>query len=162
MDLECRIRELHAAHVSRKRAAQLVGVPYERFCLMIETMGLDWMPGIRGKEFKLDGIMDSMSGHAKRLGMSRGALRWRLGKNRVLEAPVRAPISQDEVNRFVELRRQGVRAFKAAALVGRPYNSLRLAAIRLCPDYGYGAQASASAERQDGAHPRGGELSNAA
>lgn len=162
MDLECRIRELHAAHVSRKRAAQLVGVPYGRFCLMIETMGLDWMPGLRGKEFKLDGIMDTMSGHAKRLGMSRGALRWRLGRNRAVEAPVRAPISQDEVTRFVDLRRQGVRAFKAAALIGRPYNSLRLAALRLCPDYEYGSLASACAGQQAGVRPMVGDLSNAA
>ncbi len=139
MDLETRIRELHAKGYSRTRAADLIGVPFGRFCLMIEAMGLEWaahsiQPKDRGKHF-IDGIWDTLKGHAKRMGLSRSGLRWRIQKKIKLDTKVTTPITPEDAHRFMELRRQQVPARKAAAIIGRPYNSLRLAAKRHCPEY---------------------------
>lgn len=135
MELEARIRELHASGISKTKAAEQLGIHkyhLEKFLILIE---LDWKPRVRGGSYVIDGVKDTLAGHAKRLGVTVATIRWRLQRNQPLDAPpVIDPVIEAEAKAFTELRQEGVPAMKAAQIVGRSYESLKNAAKRFCPD----------------------------
>ena len=76
MNLDDRIRALHATGISRTKAAELIGVTRVRLDLMIEALGIEWKKKVRGGKIVIDGITDTWTGHSKRTGISVGSLRW--------------------------------------------------------------------------------------
>lgn len=136
MDIESQIRTLHASGISRAKAALTIGIPRWRLDLFISAMNLDWKLRIRGGSCVIDGITDTLLGHSERLGVSVGKIRWRLQNDKPLEAPTTITlVTPEEAQQYTELRKQGVAAWEAAKVVGRPYNTLRLAAKKFCPEY---------------------------
>jgi lambda repressor-like predicted transcriptional regulator len=135
MGIEQQIRDLHAAGTSKIDTAKSIGVSLNRLEWMLSTMKFEWKRQSRGGSYVIDDIRDTLHGHAKRLGVSVATIRWRLKRNQDLVAPpVHNPITRAEAKLFVELREAGTQASAAAKQVGRPYNSLKEAAVRFFPD----------------------------
>ena len=139
MDIEARLRDLHAKKTSRYRAAELLGVNRYSLDAMIETLGLDWPPGL-SRLYTLDGIEATMKEHAARLGVKVNTLRWRLNNRR--KSPPQP--TEEDAKKFATLRAEGVPAWEAALKTGYTYDQLRPLAKKLCPGYG---QAVARAQR---------------
>jgi hypothetical protein len=134
MGIEQQILDLYAAGTSKVETAKIIGVPLTRFEWMLTTMGLQWKRQPRGGSYVIDNIRDTLHGHARRLGVSVATIRWRLKRNQELAAPpAYRPITRAEAKLFVELREAGTQASAAAKQIGRPYNSLKEAAIRFFP-----------------------------
>lgn len=131
MSLDDRIRELHASGVSRTRAAELIGVTRPRLDWMIEALGLHWPKKLREGQIIIDGIKDTWVGHSKRTGVSVSSLRWKYRKSKGMAV---APISDDELARFVEMRK-AMPAVAAAEILGRSYNQLHANAKERVPGY---------------------------
>lgn len=136
MNIKTQIMELHASGMSRTKAAKHIGVPKEKFDAMLDILKIEWKPRIRGGNIEINGVKDTLENHAKRQGISPHALRYRLAKDKPLNDPAPAKqVTQQEAERFYLLRKEGVPAWDAANQVGRPYQTLRIAAKRLFPDY---------------------------
>lgn len=139
MSLEKEIRDLHASGISRAQAAHKLGLTVDKFGAILQTGGwnLRWKRTPTGGKHTIDGVTDTLSGHAARYGITIGTLRGRLERKEDLKAPpsVAAMVTEEEARKFTELRREGVPAWAAAELVGRPYNTLKNAAKKFCPDY---------------------------
>lgn len=138
VNIEDEIRRLRESRLSRTAAARALNVDLGKFDLMLEAINVEWdhKPVRNTGRHEIDGIRDSLEGHAQRLGVGVGALRFRLAQNQDLEGPSRIqPVTEEEAGEFVRLRREGHSAQKAAEQVGRPYNTLKNAAKRLFPDY---------------------------
>lgn len=135
-DLEVNVRRLCASGISKTRAATMLVINRERLNVIIKALDLEWKPQVRAGAHVIDGIKDSLQGHSVRLGISVGMIRSRLKKQQPLAGPaVYKPIDLAEARRFVEHRKNGLPAWKAAEEVGRPYGSLKDACKRLIPDY---------------------------
>lgn len=112
--------------LSKAAAAALMGMTEYSFAQALEVMGFKWPPSRVGR-LVIDGVEGTIANHAKRLGVTRCALRGRLrrtGDHPVTEQ-VYTPVSDEEVDKFIQLRLDGVPAWQAAQMIGRPYNSLR-------------------------------------
>lgn len=135
MELEARIRELHASGISKTKAAEQLGIHKYHLEKYLIVLDLDWKPRIRGGSYVIDGVKDTLAGHAERLGVTVATIRWRLQRNQPLDAPPAIDlVIEAEAQAFTELRQEGVPALKAAQIVGRPYESLKNAAKRFCPE----------------------------
>ena len=135
-DLETHVRRLSASGISKTRASTMLAISRERLNGIISTLDLEWKPPVRVGSHVIDGIQDSLQGHSERLGITVGKLRSRLKKQQPLAGPaVYKPIDLAEARRFVEHRKNGLPAWKAAEKVGRPYGSLKDACKRLIPEY---------------------------
>lgn len=130
MDIEAKIRQMHASGKSRTLAADLLGMKREKLDTLVETMGLDWPVGRKAKTFAINGITDTAEGHAKRLKLSVSSLRWRIKNKLSLSQPLITECTEAEARKFVMLRQAGKLAEAAAAEIGRPYNTLRLASLK--------------------------------
>lgn len=136
MELEKRIRELHASGISKTKASEQLGMPMYQLEKRLSLMQLYWKPRVRGGNFVIDGVKDTIEGHSKRLGMTASTIRSRLIRQIPLTAPPAiGSVTQAEAQAFTELRQEGMAAWRAAQTVGRPYESLKNAAKRFCPDY---------------------------
>lgn len=134
--LEARVKKLCAAKISKEKAASMLGISRERLNVLISALGLEWKTRLRGGTYVIDGIQDSLEAHSKRLGVSVGIIRSRLKRQQPITSDaVYKPIDLAEAMRFMEYRRNGLPAWKAAEKVGRPYGSLKFACKRLLPDY---------------------------
>lgn len=153
MSFEEEIVLLSTSGVSQKRAAEKLGITLSKLITFIDVMGLEWKRGVRetsGGKHVIDGIKGTLESHAVRLGVSVGSLRWRLSKRNSHEGKVKAePITQEEAQRFTDLRKSGETASKAAEIVGRPYPNLKNAAIRLCPEYADVVAASSKKQKKE-------------
>lgn len=136
MSIECEIRTLHEAGTSRAKAARILKISKERLELYIDAIGLDWKKRLRSGSLVIDGVTDSLEGHSKRLGVSVGAIRWRLKRNQPVESQSsHSIVTAEEAEMYADLRKQGMPAWQASEKVGRPYNSLKNACKKLLPDY---------------------------
>lgn len=136
VSIEAEIRALHGSGISRAKAARILKISKERLELYIEAIGLDWQKRIRGGSYVIDGVTDTLDGHSKRLGVSVGAIRWRLQRQQPIASPAaNTPVTHSEAKLYADLRQAGVPAWEAAAKVGRPYATLNNACKRLFPDY---------------------------
>jgi lambda repressor-like predicted transcriptional regulator len=138
MGIEEQLAKLKESKTSRAQAAKLLNVTREKFDAILEVVGLEWEKGLQTENHAciVDGVRDSYEAHADRLGISVGMLRWRLDRNQDLSEPAKiVPATQGEALLFLQHRKNGETAQKAAALVGRPYNTLKNAAKKFCPDY---------------------------
>lgn len=134
--LEDKVRKLCAAGISKGKAASMLGLSRERLSVIVDAIGLEWKTRLRGGTYVIDGIKDSLQAHSERLGVSVGMIRSRLKRQQPITAPpLYRPIDLAEATRFMEYRRNGLPAWKAAEKVGRPYGSLKDACKRLLPDY---------------------------
>lgn len=132
---EQQVRALHLTGISKTKAAEILGVHKYHLEKYLKVIKLDWKPRVRGGSYVIDGVKDTLAGHAERLGVTVATIRWRLERNQPLDAPpVIDPVIEAEAQAFTELRQEGVPALKAAQIVGRPYESLKNAAKRFCPD----------------------------
>lgn len=132
---EQQVRTLHLSGISKTKAAQILGAHKYHLEKYLKVINLDWKPRVRGGSYVIDGVKDTLARHANRLGVTVAAIRWRLERNQPLDAPpVIDPVIEAEAKAFTELRQEGVPAMKAAKIVGRPYESLKNAAKRFCPD----------------------------
>jgi hypothetical protein len=153
MALDDQIKELHSQGISKARACLQLGIQRWHLDQFIEAMGLDWKPRIRGGSFVIDGVTDTLQGHSERLGVSVGKIRWRLKQNMPVVAPAAyTPISLEEVELYLKLRKSGMTNHGAASQVGRPYNTLRNAAKRFFPDRQQAPEARIQPIQGDGAH----------
>lgn len=130
-----RITEMHGKKISRFKAAKALSLPVWKLDIIISHLGLEWQRHIRGGSVEIDGFVDTWVGHSSRLGITVGALRWRIKNNGNTDMDEVVPITEQEARQFTDLRKQGVPAWAAAAKVGQPYANLRVAAIRFCKDY---------------------------
>lgn len=138
MGIEEQLIQLKESKTSRAQAAKLLNVTREKFDDILAVVGLDWDKGLQTENHAcvVDGVRDTYEAHAERLGISVGMLRWRMDRNQDLSEPSKiVPVTEEEALLFVQYRRAGETAQKAAALVGRPYNTLKNAAKKYCPDY---------------------------
>ena len=122
-ELENRIREAHARRISSAIAADLCGISVCKLKRIARLLGLDW-PNTKAKPVTIDGITDSVNGHARRLGMSAGCLAWRLDRYGTPHPEYIRGRRPAGLERFVELRRQGLPAWEAAAKAGDTYTRL--------------------------------------
>lgn len=135
-DLASNVRRLSASGISKSRACTMLKISRDRLNLIIQALDIVWKTPVPVGAHVIDGIQDSLQGHADRLGITVGKLRSRLKKQQPLTGPaVYKPIDLAEARRFVEHRKNGLPAWKAAEEVGRPYGSLKDACKRLIPDY---------------------------
>lgn len=145
MSTEHRIRELHSRGTARTVAAELLGLSRTTFSDIIDNMGLNWPSKNAAKIHEINGISDTIKGHAERLGIAPESLRWRIRNSFDNGAEKnRRRISLEDAQRFVLLRQQGVASWDAANRIGRAYRTAHAAALRLCPGY---RELSASAPR---------------
>jgi hypothetical protein len=136
MTISDQITELNRSGLSKVKTAKALGLTVDALNHLIQSHGIKWVPRIGLGTVIIDGIKDSLDAHAERLGISVGCLRWRLQNHKDLKDPVAiVPVTEDEAKRFTQLRREGYSHQQAADVVGRPYNTLRRAAIKYCPDY---------------------------
>jgi lambda repressor-like predicted transcriptional regulator len=138
MGIEEQLAQLKESKTSRAQAAKLLNVTREKFDAILEVVGLEWEKGLQTERHAcvVDGVVDSYEAHAERLGISVGMLRWRMDRKQDLHEESKIiPVTEQEAFKFVEYRRAGETAQQAAALVGRPYNTLKNAAKKFCPDY---------------------------
>lgn len=133
-DTEERVRALHGRGISLTRAADLLGISPNRLRNIADVLGLDW-PKFKGRQVVIDGIKDTISAHARRLGMSSGGLNWRLNKHGTHEPQNQRFKRPAGVEKFVEYRRQGIPAWRAAVLAGDSFSRLDKWARRDFPDY---------------------------
>ena len=134
-ELLSRVQELHAKRMSRQKAAKDLKIPVWKLDIMASHLGLDWPRRIQGGSVEINGVVDTWARHSARLGISVGALRWRLKNSGNIAKDEPLPITNQEARQFTDLRKQGVPAWAAAARLGRPYANLRVAAIKFCNDY---------------------------
>lgn len=134
-ELLSRVQELHGKRMSRKKAAKELKIPVWKLDIMASHLGLDWPRRIQGGSVEINGVVDTWARHSERLGISVGALRWRLKNSGNIAKDEPLPITEQEARQFTDLRKQGIPAWAAAARVGRPYATLRVAAIKFCEDY---------------------------
>lgn len=135
-DLVASIGKLSASGISKNRAASILKITPEKLGKMIMRLDLEWKPPVKTGSQVIDGIRDSLQGHSQRLGITVGQLRSRLKRQQPLIGPPAVkPIDMAEARRFLEHRKNGLPAWKAAEQVGRPYGSLKDACKRLLPDY---------------------------
>lgn len=133
MVFEEKLRELSQKGILKKVAAQQLGVSVYKLEQMRLALGLSWA---RSGSYVVDGVLDTLEGHAKRLGVPATTVRYRIQKNQDVKAPSSIrPVTREEVERFIELRKDGKPAMQAAEQVGRPFNTLKNAAKRMFPDY---------------------------
>jgi len=130
-----RVQELHGMKMSRSRAAKTLKIPVWKLDILISHLGLNWQRRIQGGTVEINGVVDSWARHSERLGIPVGALRWRLKNRGNVEKEEVPPVTKQEARQFTDLRKTGLPAWAAAARVGRPYASLRAAAIKYCEDY---------------------------
>ncbi len=138
MGIEEQLIQLKESKTSRAQAAKLLNVTREKFDDILAVVRLDWDKGLQTQSHAcvVDGVRDTYEAHAERLGISVGMLRWRMDRNQDLSEPSKiVPVTEEEAIKFVTLRREGMGAQKAAEEVGRPYNTLKNAAKKFCPDY---------------------------
>lgn len=139
MSLEQEIRDLHASGISKTKAAQQLGLTVHKLNAWLEAEGwtLKWKRTPTGGKHTIDGVTDTLAGHAARYGITVGTLRGRLSRKQdLITTPSKAAVATpEEARRFTDLRRQGIQAWAAAEMVGRPYNTLKNAAKKFCPDY---------------------------
>jgi len=138
VSLEKEIRALHESGMTRAEAAEQMGLTLDKFAAMLQVSGwkLKWKRKSTGGKHTINGVTDTLQGHANRLGLPVGTLRGRLERQQDVKAPPRiAQVTQQEAQMFTELRRQGIGAYAAAEQVGRPYNTLKNAAKKFCSDY---------------------------
>ncbi len=136
MELDARIRELHTKRIAHTVAAELLGICRKTLARKIAELGLDWPKGIPGGGTVVDGVRDSLERHALKRNMTPGRLAWLMQNKQPLNTPAPpAEPTPEEARAFTELRRQGVPAWEAATRMGRPYETIRKAALRYCPDY---------------------------
>ena len=136
MDLEAQIRELHASKkVSLTKAAEQLGM--SRFSLkdIVDVMGLVWPKVPRGNgTYVIDGVKDTLAGHAVRYDTTIAVIRWRLQKKQPLGPPKYVKVTPEETRKFMLLRQEGKTAVAAAKEVGRPYATMRLAVKKFYPN----------------------------
>jgi lambda repressor-like predicted transcriptional regulator len=136
MNIEDDIARLRASGISRTKAAQALGLQKWQLDAMLEVLEIEWKPRIRGGTYVIDGVTDTLDGHAQALGVAPTTLRQRLQAGNDLTAPpANTPVSSEEAHAFAELRKAGVAAWDAAKQIGRPYNTLKNAAKKYVKDY---------------------------
>ena len=128
MEIEEKIREMAKAKVPMYLASQRLGIYREKFDAIVEAMGLVWPS--RHRTYVLDGVEDTIAGHARRLGIGRTRLSNRLkaGIDHHIQI-VRSQVTDQDVERFMYLREAGIPAWQAAVEVGHHYNTLRKHAL---------------------------------
>lgn len=134
MDIEAEIRQMHAAGKSRTLAADLLGVSRAKLDTLSDYLGITWTAGRAVKQMTINGVSDTVKGHAQRLGLSVKAFRERINSGLSLTKPPIRACTKAEARKFMRLRARGKSVEDAAAAVGRPYNTLRLAALNFFPD----------------------------
>lgn len=135
MDLDQRIIQLIESGISRPSAAKELGMSKYQLQIMLDTMGVKWPKVNRPGSYVIDGVRDTLAGHAVRYDTTVNVIRYRVKNNQDMGPPKMNPVSENEVLEFVSLRKDNVPAWEAAELVGRPYNTLKNAAKKLFPEY---------------------------
>lgn len=135
MHLEKRIIDLKNSGLSRAAAARELKMSKYQLQIMIDAMSLEWPKMSKPASYVIDGVLDTLAGHAARHKTTVGIIRYRLRTNKQIDAPKVPPVSRHEVLAFVDLRKDNVPAWKAAEQVGRPYNTLKNAAKKMVPEY---------------------------
>lgn len=122
---------------------------------IIDSSGITWSPN-RGSspKYVVNGVLDSITGHADRLGISVFAVRAKISSSKsandsiVIDASSvnqkAAPVSIAEARKFLDLRLSGHTAAEASEIVGRPYNTLKNAAKKFIANYDDLLKAAAS------------------
>lgn len=132
---EQQVRALHLTGISKTKASEILGIHKYHLEKYLKVIGLEWKSRVRGGSYVIDGIKDTLAGHSERLGVTIATIRWRLERNLPMDAPPAIDmVIEAEAQAFTELRKEGVPALQAAKIVGRPYESLKNAAKRFCPD----------------------------
>lgn len=118
------LKRFAAQGMTRTQAANALNIELRQLTELAAECGVTFR---RRGEFELDGAWGTASEHAQRLGMSVSCLRWRLQNNK-MRAPRKLPVTDAEVDQYIAKRLEGLPAWDAAAAVGRPYNTMHLAA----------------------------------
>lgn len=129
------LRDLCARRISRSVAADLLGIGHQKLARLIAEAGLDWPKQNQARRVVIDGIEGTFAEHAARLGVLPATLKSRYQRHGPALAPNRGLITPAKVDAFVEHRRAGVPAWRAAELVGHHYNWLHRKASQQHPEY---------------------------
>lgn len=129
------LTDMRNRKVPKSVAAELLGISYQRFLLIIKEIGLDWPSQNQARRIVLDGIEGTYAEHAKRLGIKTNTLADHYRRNGTARPDPEKMITPEKVKAFIEHRSNGLPAWKAAAMVGHSYYALDAKAKRTCPEY---------------------------
>lgn len=133
--LEEQLTDMRNRKVPKSVAADLLGINYPKLKRIIAEMGLHWPAQNQARRIVLDGIEGTYAEHAKRLGIKTNTLADRYRRNGTARPDPEKMITPEKVKAFIEHRRNGLPAWKAAAMVGHSYYALDAKAKRTCPEY---------------------------